>query len=84
MISFKTYLEEKAKEQEYEFWVAKSDANKAKQALKKLGLDYEKSKQKISGMEVFTVTGAEFELEMLQIELSQRDINSWLEGEKNS
>jgi len=83
MISFKEYLTEREKEQDFEFWVSKGDAKAAKSAMKKLALKSEKSGQKISGMEVFTVTGASFELEMLQIELGQKDINSWLEGTKN-
>jgi len=75
-------LEEK--EQEFEFWVSKDDTKDALKAMNQVGFtsdDLQPSKRKIKGMTVWTISSTKFALQNLQHELSNKDINSWLEGE---
>jgi len=75
-----------AKPQQQEFWVNKSDAKEALQLMKRLGFrsdEIEISGQKIKGMTVWTITADTFVLQNIQQELANKNINSWLEGERN-
>jgi len=74
------------KGQSKEFWVNKSDAKEALQIMKRLGFRSDEIKisgQKIKGMTVWTITADTFVLQNTQQELANKNINSWLEGERN-